>query len=1341
MSPTHYAYVFALLAAAITTFTLAIYGARHYRTQAAPAFVWLMASTCGWTVLNFLGLFSQDFATADFWHKAGYLMIANVTLAWIGFSLTYSGMGKWLTPWRWAALSVVPVLMVVLAWTNTFHHLFWAEYQARLTDGLMHVQVVFGVGGKISILYTLALILAGALVILVTFLHAKGLYRWQTAWVLAGVSVPLAANILYNSGLNPGQDLTTVSFAATGILLAIGIFHSRLLDLTPIARDRVIEDMPDAVIVLDTKDRIVDINPAAQRLIEQSAAQVIGRSAQECLSKWPDLVERYRSASEAKDEVTIAEGEATYVFDLRLSSLTNQSGQEVTGRLLVLRDVTERKRAEEALRRSEQRFHSVVEHSLDGILLIDDAARIVAWNRGLEQMTGIGRAEVIGRPVPEGHHRPSPVTDSARSQPSVAELIQSISSWPALSPGEHPYQHINGQWHTVEENSFLIPADKGTMWCSILRDVTERRQMDQALRENEHKLRAIIEQSSDAIILIDEHGCISEWNHAAEAISELPRDQVVGQPYVDVQFRLMSPERRTSERYALYQAGLLEGLATGDSPYFNRQLEALITLDSGEKRYTQQTLFLVDTDRGRQIGSVVRDITDRKRAEAALLESEARARAHAAELETVLEAIPIAVLIARDPKARLVVGNRASRELLHLPPDTPTAPTAGTPTPASHRRLFKDGLEVPWPDHPIEAALQGRPAQNFEADLLAEDGTTRHVTANAACLRDDHGEVYGAVEVLLDITEHKQAEARIRQLNSELEQRVTERTAQLETSIRQLRQEVDERRRASIALQESEQRYRILVETSPDAIILTDLDSKVIMCNRQALALLGYARESEAVGQNALDFFTPEDHLRVAANTEKTLITRQALNVACMLRRNNGSLFAGEVTDALVADSTGRPYAYIIVIRDITERKRMEEQSQRRQEMLEVLNHAGQAFGSTLDLNHVLGTVLDEVRRRLDSVACSIWLKDPATGEIVCQQAAGPQNDLVRGWRLPPDQGIVGWVVQHNESLMIPDVKNDFRHFGGVDKQTGLSLHAMVAVPLRSKQGVIGVIEAGDLEAGHFKPEDLTLLELLALTAVSAIENARLYARAQQEIVQRKQAEEDTYAANTRLQSLSRQLVEVQESERRRLALELHDELGQTLNSIKMSLDMMDSAAIPSAQAQLQRARTLMGDLIGHVRELALRLRPAMLDDLGLVPALVSLFKRHATHTGVFTRFQNAVPESRRFPSPVETAVYRIAQEGLTNATRHACVKQITVQLQVEANRLNLTISDAGAGFVPDEVLAAHTSTGLSGMRERARLLGGDLVVESAPGAGTRLTASLPVPPSTDIASDLQYAT
>jgi signal transduction histidine kinase len=229
------------------------------------------------------------------------------------------------------------------------------------------------------------------------------------------------------------------------------------------------------------------------------------------------------------------------------------------------------------------------------------------------------------------------------------------------------------------------------------------------------------------------------------------------------------------------------------------------------------------------------------------------------------------------------------------------------------------------------------------------------------------------------------------------------------------------------------------------------------------------------------------------------------------------------------------------------------------------------------------------------------------------------------------------------------------------------------------------------------------------------------------DITERKRAEEKLQQYAERLQTLSRRLVEVQETERRSIARELHDEIGQALTGLKLSLEMSARLPADAAEAKLTDTQALVNELIAQVRDLSLNLRPTMLDDLGLLPTLLWHFEKYTAQTGVQVSFKHTGLERRRFASNVETAVYRIAQEGLTNVARHAGVSEVEVEIRADQNTLGLQIKDRGVGFDVGAALAGGVSGGLSGMWERAVTLGGQLVVESVPGSGTLLMTRLPL--------------
>jgi signal transduction histidine kinase len=211
-----------------------------------------------------------------------------------------------------------------------------------------------------------------------------------------------------------------------------------------------------------------------------------------------------------------------------------------------------------------------------------------------------------------------------------------------------------------------------------------------------------------------------------------------------------------------------------------------------------------------------------------------------------------------------------------------------------------------------------------------------------------------------------------------------------------------------------------------------------------------------------------------------------------------------------------------------------------------------------------------------------------------------------------------------------------------------------------------------------------------------------------------------------RLQVLSRKLLDVQENERRAIARELHDEIGQALTGLKLSLEMADRLPQEPARQNVKGAVSLANDLISRVRNLSLDLRPAALDDLGLLPALLWHFERYTKQTGVQVDFKHQGLEGRRFERETETAACRIIQEALTNVARHAHSRLVEVRVWVDDVSLNLRVEDHGSGFDARAVVGA-ASSGLAGMEERASILGGSFTIDTQPGRGTNLEAELPL--------------
>lgn len=225
------------------------------------------------------------------------------------------------------------------------------------------------------------------------------------------------------------------------------------------------------------------------------------------------------------------------------------------------------------------------------------------------------------------------------------------------------------------------------------------------------------------------------------------------------------------------------------------------------------------------------------------------------------------------------------------------------------------------------------------------------------------------------------------------------------------------------------------------------------------------------------------------------------------------------------------------------------------------------------------------------------------------------------------------------------------------------------------------------------------------------------------------QAESKLLASHRQLKALSRRILEVQEIERRRVALELHDELGQSLTAIKINLQMQERFRDEFPRDANADNIRIVDDALKQVRRLALALRPSMLDDLGLAPALHWMAGQNSERFGFSVQF-TAARRSERLMPEIETACFRIAQEALTNVARHAQAKHVEIDLRYENDKVVLYVRDDGCGFdsaAMYERAVVGGSLGVLGMQERAMLIGGQLDIESTPGLGSTIRLSCPI--------------
>ena len=817
--------------------------------------------------------------------------------------------------------------------------------------------------------------------------------------------------------------------------------------------------------------------------------------------------------------------------------------------------------------------------------------------------------------------------------------------------------------------------------------------------------------------------------------------------------------------------------------------------------------------------------------------------------------------------------------------------------------------------------------QNWNVRLQPTEGATFPASLTVGAVRGAGNQLVGLHWLLHVITEHQPvAEVRqdsIRDLELAYKQSII--------YARELTLQVTKHRQAQEALRESEENYRSLleaehrrrqeVETLRDiAMLLTvslDLDQvlenilvqleQVVMFDSVCIFLLenGYLHAIAGRG-----FYDPSRVIGLDHPTDGILFHKLQHSRRPLILVNASEdprfehwggtehvrgwmaiplLVHGEVIGYLALDSR-QVATYGQVEADLAqafanqaaiaiENARLHTKSARWAEQLTILNKAGRALASSLDLDNVLKQVVIEAMILVEAEGASLLLVEAEDEELIFVASISPASERLIGVRMSATAGIAGWAIQTKQSVLVDDVQNDPRFYQSIDTTTHLTTRTLIAVPLIVRDTVVGVIEVINKLTGSFDQSDLEVLQALGSSAAIAIENAHLFetTRHSQEryrdlfdnspisiweqnfsevkmyldrlrsggvndldryfrqhpsavkkctkmvkVTEVNQASLALYRASNKeelligidtffsrvtydtfrtmlvalaagqipyecetvnltllgdkvhlwlklsiapeygatwsrvlvsimditalkqaegvmrkqrqdLHRLSIQLITTQEAERKHLAHELHDEMGQALTAIGLNLEVIEQElsplATPGTKKRFIDTISLVDQTLAQIRELSLNLRPSMLDDLGLAATLGWYTKQYATRSNIEVELDTSDFEGRLKPE-VEIALYRVAQEALTNVARHTQAQRVTLRLVRQEVAVTVLIEDNGCGFDVEEVANRRTSEpglGLIGIRERVTALGGRFEVQSQPAHGTRLIVEIPL--------------
>lgn len=308
------------------------------------SFLWLMACVTEWTIFYIIYLSTPDPYAQMGWTKYYYIGVVFVSFTWLTFSLEYSRIPNIVTRRNVLLVGMLPLAIIILIWTNDYHHFIWSEVNIRrFADGTFVLDYVWNWGFWIHTIYSYSFILFGSFFLVRQSVKGPAAFESQAAMMIIGTSIPFAANLIYTFWLRSSVKFDPTPFAITlsGLFYAWGLFRMGLFDLLPVAGEVVLEGLDDGVMVLDQADRVVYINPAFVDYSKISSREAIGATLHQMLRRWPELIEEFGDLTKRDAQVSIQFGQdgLSDRFEMRMSPLRD-FGRRNVGRVFILRKVT-----------------------------------------------------------------------------------------------------------------------------------------------------------------------------------------------------------------------------------------------------------------------------------------------------------------------------------------------------------------------------------------------------------------------------------------------------------------------------------------------------------------------------------------------------------------------------------------------------------------------------------------------------------------------------------------------------------------------------------------------------------------------------------------------------------------------------------------------------------------------------------------------------------------------------------------------------------------------------------------------------------------------------------------
>jgi PAS domain S-box-containing protein len=529
----------------------------------------------------------------------------------------------------------------------------------------------------------------------------------------------------------------------------------------------------------------------------------------------------------------------------------------------------------------------------------------------------------------------------------------------------------------------------------------------------------------------------------------------------------------------------------------------------------------------------------------------------------------------------------------------------------------------------------------------------------------------------------------------------------------------EDRRRAQRLLIESEERYRRLITRMSALVIELDPEGTTLYVNETVSAVTGFSPD-ELLGRNAYDLLFPDEtrhQLEAAAGI--VLRGEDLRNHVTRCRTKGGSLISLEWSTANEYGADGRLRKIIALGMDISEREAAAQRIRQLSRLYAAISGANEALVRSQTPDEVFAAVCRACVELGGFALAWVGLADREAQRIVAAHAFGPAIEHVQGLNISTatGRGPAALAYRERRVFICNDIVADPTAEPWRARAVRHGLAAAISLPICQGGEAIGALLVYATQTNVFEGEAVSVLEKMAENISFAMDKFAQEA-------QRKRLEEERLEDARRVAELSRRVVIVQEDERRKLAAELHDRTSPNLSAVALNLGMMGEDLPPDAadplESRLADNRALLEETIAAIRDVCADLRPATLDYVGLSRALQEYAQQFSRRTGIAVEVSGASPAQRLAPDK-ETALFRIAQEALTNCAKHAKATAIGIELSQASLQTVLTIKDDGAGFDPGALgrSGSRPGLGLLSMRERAEFAGGTLSLWSQPGKGT----------------------